>query len=88
MAKGMEMLLGSIGINPEEIKASIEAFKTIAEEVKTRQERVETKLDFIIAQIQSNHSLNSSKLGDAQNSLVQTGSLSIGGQIQANNQEG
>jgi hypothetical protein len=41
---GMEMMLKSMGINPEEIKASIEGFKKLATEVSERQKAVETSL--------------------------------------------
>ena len=41
---GTQHLLKSIGINPAEIMAGIEAFKNLAVEVKARQENIETKL--------------------------------------------
>ena len=41
---GTQHLLKSIGINPAEIMAGIEAFKNLAVEVKARQERVESML--------------------------------------------
>lgn len=53
---GMEMMLKSLGINPDEIKASIASFQTLAKEVSERQQKVEavlievnTKLDELLS---------------------------------------
>ena len=50
---GMEMLLGTMGIDPTEVRASIETFmstmKSTAEAINANQVRIEVKLDTIIA---------------------------------------
>lgn len=52
---GMEMMLGSmiskLGIDPEQIKATVVKFQTLAVEVSERQDRIETKLDEILSHV-------------------------------------
>jgi hypothetical protein len=45
---GMEMMLKSFGIDPDEMKASIEQFKTLAQKVSEVQGQVNEKLSIII----------------------------------------
>jgi hypothetical protein len=59
---GMGMMLKSMGINPEEIKASIESFKGLANEVAARQKNVEAILARIEAKLDE-------ALSDGQNVL-------------------
>jgi hypothetical protein len=47
MASGMEMMMKSLGINPDEIKASLTSFKTLAENVQTTQAGIDFKLEAI-----------------------------------------
>lgn len=55
---GMEMMLKSLGLNPDEIKQSVVVFqKTVTEaitEVRANQQRIEEKLDIIITKL-DNH---------------------------------
>lgn len=45
---GMGMMLKSLGINPEEIKASIESFKTLANTVAETQQRIDAQLSTLL----------------------------------------
>lgn len=49
MPSGMQHLLKSLGVNPEEIMASVESFKTLAQKVQDTQVSIDAKLDNILA---------------------------------------
>jgi hypothetical protein len=51
MASGMEMMMKSLGIDPNEIKASIESFKKVAETVQVTQAAIDAKLSSIEGKI-------------------------------------
>jgi hypothetical protein len=47
-ASGMQHLLKAMGVDPAEIMQGLEGFKTLANNVAARQERIEAKLDKIL----------------------------------------
>lgn len=46
---GMEMLLKNLGLDPETIKTSIESFGQVVVDLKSQMDRIENKLDAVLA---------------------------------------